>query len=92
MLRHPHTVQFLAAAEKECQDLARKDTFECIPTFKLDLKLLPLTWVFKYKIDSDGYLVKHKARLCATGDLQTTEEDTYAATLASQSFRAYIAV
>jgi hypothetical protein len=92
MLRHPHTVQFCAAAEKEHQDLARKGTFEYILTSKDDPRLLPLTWVFKYKIDGDGFLVKHKARLCARGDLQATEEDTYAATLASQSFRACMAV
>ena len=42
--------------------------------------------------DKDGYLLKHKARLVARGDLQYTAEDTYAATLAAQAFRAVMAI
>jgi len=49
-------------------------------------------WVFTYKFDQDSYLLKHKARLVAQGDLQYTIEDTYAATLAAQTFRAVIAI
>jgi Reverse transcriptase (RNA-dependent DNA polymerase) len=49
-------------------------------------------WVSKYKFDSDGFLVKFKSRLCVRGDLQHTEEDTYAATLAARTFRALMAV
>jgi hypothetical protein len=49
-------------------------------------------WVFSYKFDQDGYLLKHKARLVAQGDLQYTEEDTYAATLAAQIFCTIIAI
>jgi hypothetical protein len=48
--------------------------------------------VFTYKFDSEGYLLKYKARLVARGDLQSTEEETYAATLAAQIFRAIIAI
>jgi Reverse transcriptase (RNA-dependent DNA polymerase) len=51
-----------------------------------------LLWVFKYKFDTDGYLTKFKARLCVQGDLQSTEQDTYAATLAARTFRALIAI
>lgn len=43
---------------------------------------VPLTWVFLYKCDVDGYLTGCKARLCARGDLQETTDETYAATLA----------
>ena len=49
-------------------------------------------WVFTYKFDQDGYLTKYKARLVARRDLQYTLEDTYAATLAAQTFRAVIAI
>jgi hypothetical protein len=48
--------------------------------------------VFTYKFDSEGYLLKYKARLVARGDLQSTEEETYAATLAAQTFRAIMAI
>jgi Reverse transcriptase (RNA-dependent DNA polymerase) len=53
---------------------------------------LPLLWVFKYKLDTDGFLTKFKARLCVRGDMQVTEKDTYAATLAARTFRALMAI
>ena len=46
----------------------------------------------KYKLDDKGYLTKYKARLCARGDLQYTEQDTFAATLAARVFRALLAI
>jgi hypothetical protein len=49
-------------------------------------------WVFTYKFDPDGFLIKHKARLCARGDLQETTDETYAATLAAQTFRFMMAI
>jgi hypothetical protein len=49
-------------------------------------------WVFTYKFDEDGYLYRFKARLVVRGDLQQLYGDTYAATLAAQTFRALIAI
>jgi hypothetical protein len=43
--------------------------------------LLLLMWVFTYKFDNNGYLIRYKARFYGRGDLQYTEEDTYATTL-----------
>ena len=54
--------------------------------------LLPLIWVFKYKTDSDGFITKYKSRLVARSNLQATEEETYAATVAIQTFRAITAI
>jgi hypothetical protein len=54
---------------------------------KADQPRIPLTWVFKYKFDIDGYLKKFKARLCARGDLQSTDQNTYAVTLTAKTFR-----
>ena len=49
-------------------------------------KPIPLTWVFRYKIDEDGYLKSFRSRICVRGDLQPpSDRDTYAATLASKS-------
>ena len=54
---------------------------------------IPLKWVFKYKFDEAGYLLKFKARICVRGDLQPrTDEDNYAATLAYQVFRLLMAL
>ena len=36
--------------------------------------------------------MKFKARLCVRGNLQSTEQDTYAATLAARTFRALMAI
>jgi len=92
MLKHPHSIQFRKAADKEFNALLEKGTFEYIEKSKVDNEPLPLMWVFTYKFDEDGYLSKHKARLVARGDLQYTAEDTYAATLAAQTFRAIMAI
>ena len=51
-----------------------------------DISLLPLMWIFKYKIDSDRYITKYKSRLIVRGDLQSIKEDTYAAITAIQTF------
>jgi Reverse transcriptase (RNA-dependent DNA polymerase) len=50
-------------------------------------------WVFTYKLDKEGYLVKYKARIVVRGDLQPrTDEETYAATLAARIFRLLIVI
>ena len=50
-------------------------------------------WIFLYKFDQDSYLAKYKARLCIHSDLQKIDaEDTYAATLAVQVFRALMSI
>ena len=56
-------------------------------------KLIPLSWVFTYKLDASGYLYGYKARLVARGDLQTraTMSDVYAYTLAISHFRILMA-
>lgn len=43
-------------------------------------------WVYKYKFDEQGWLIKFKARLVARRDLQHTKMDTFAATLAVRLF------
>ena len=79
--------------EKEYNDLKRRGTFKIVLKEEASNKqILPLKWVFKYKLDSDGCLQKLKARLCVRGDLQITEEETYAATLAARIFHALMAI
>jgi len=79
----------------EISTIKRKHTYETITWRYFDPQeeeVLPLMWVFKYKLDDQRYLAKYKARICVRGDLQTTAEDTYAATLATRIFRALIAI
>ena len=50
-------------------------------------------WVFTYKLDKDGFVIKYKARLIIQGDLQVLQfKDTYIATLAIYVFRLLIAI
>lgn len=53
---------------------------------------LQLKWVFTYKQDNEGILLKHKARICVRGDLYRSTRDTFAATLAVSTFRALISL
>ena len=52
--------------------IRRKGTYNQLPQKDLDAennKVLPLIWVFKYKLNNKGYLKKYKARICVQGDL-----------------------
>jgi hypothetical protein len=51
-------------------------------------------WVYTYKLNQQHRLQKCKARLVVRGDQQreVSTQDTYAATLASQSFKLLIAI
>ena len=89
---HQYEEEFAAAAQKEYTDLQNRGTFQVVDE-TIHIKTVPVIWVFTYKTDTNGYLTRFKARLCARGDLQeSVHEDTYAATLAARSFRALMAI
>ena len=83
--------QWISSAHEEVDQHVKQGTFEKVDRQR-NHKPIPLLWVFKYKFDTDGYLVKFKARLCVRGDLQTSFADNYAATLAVKVFRALMAL
>lgn len=92
LLKHLYQNGFYAAAEKEYRGLKWQGTFQAVSKTP-KIKILLVIWVFTYKFDSDGYLIKYKARLCVQGDLQKADyKDNYAATLAARTFRALIAI
>jgi hypothetical protein len=96
-LPYPHKQGFMQAMRKEVATVKRKGTYDLIQYSDLNqndptTEVLPLIWVFKYKLDSTSHLTKYKARICVRGDLQNTLEDTYAATLAARVFRALMAI
>ena len=90
----PHAKEWKALADKHITELERKKTWEWIEVRDIKQKdqTLPLKWVFAYKFDPDGYLITFKARICVRGDLQYTEQETYAATLAAKAFRTMMAI
>jgi hypothetical protein len=50
-------------------------------------------WVYTYKLNTDGFLERYKARLVIRGDLtRSIYEDTYTATLTIRVFRCLIAI
>lgn len=102
-LRHKFSIGFIDAEKREYNTLINKELFpkiskQEIDTMRVDrkldskLKTLPLMWVYTYKFDVDGYLHVFKARLVARGDFKITTEETYAATLAAQVFKAAMTI
>ena len=90
---HPYADGFKSAAQKEYDDLVKRNTWKHVDHTETTSRPLPLKWVFTYKFDTDGYLDKLKARLCVRGDLQPwSHRDNYAATLAAKVFRALMAI
>lgn len=95
LAKHPFAEGFKHAMRVELTALRSKTTWAEVPKDEAEKEKrtpIPTTWVFKYKFDDQGFLIKYKARLCARGDLQKTEGDTYAATLAARIFRALMAL
>lgn len=91
---HQYEKEFREAADREVAALLRKDVWDVVDQSETKgSKPLPLKWVFSYKFDEDGYLIKFKARLCVRGDLQDEPVlDKRAITLAGRSFRVMMAV
>lgn len=91
---HPYKSQFTEAAHKEVQNMIKMKVFRKIERSRATTRLLPLKWVFGYKFDKNGHLLKCKARLVVRGDLQerNTLTSTYAATLAARTFRLAMAL
>jgi hypothetical protein len=93
MLTYLHQSGFQAAANLEYTNLTRQGTFETVSEDSAKGFVIPTKWVFTYKFDKEGYLVKYKAWLVVRGDLQPkTDEETYVATLAARILRLLIAL
>jgi hypothetical protein len=60
-----------------------------IRSLETTLSLIPLMWVFTYKVDLDSFFARCRSRIIVWGDLQ--EEDsiisTYISTLIARTFR-----
>lgn len=95
MMNHPMSAHFRAAAHKEIRTLIAKHTWDEVarPT-QGTTNILPTKWVFEYKADTDGYVTRCKARLCARGDLQlgVNKHDVAAITGAYRTFRLLMAL
>ena len=87
-MKYPYKAEWVQAARVEWQKLFEKNTFEMVDCSVVKTKPISLIWVFRYKIDEDGYLKSFKNRIYVRGDLQPLlDRDIYAATFASKSLR-----
>jgi len=90
---HRFGPQFLEAIETEYSNQARLKVFREVPEAEAEGRILDLMWVFDYKYSEEGFLERFKARLVVRGDqMWWGHGDTYAATLASKSFRLLLAI
>jgi hypothetical protein len=90
MLRHRFFQKFQMTAQKEFFELKKRRIFFWMK--KSNQSRIFLIWMFKYKFDIDDYLKKFKTRLCVRSDLQSTDQNTYAATFAAKTFRALMII
>ena len=70
------TLGFVAAMEKEIEDYESRGHWHMfnISTLPENAKPIKAIWSFKQKRRPGGSLLKHKARMCAHGDVQTWED------------------
>ena len=89
----PFKPQWLNAAHAEWTNLIQQRVMEEVSRLEAKSPPIPLGWVFTYKFDEDGYLVRFKARLVVRGNQQPyTGKDTYASTLAARTLRVLLAL
>jgi transposase InsO family protein len=93
--KHPHAAAWNEAITAELNALRQQHTFdeETACAQHEVLTALPSKWVFTYKHNADGEVLKHKARLVIRGDMELNPDDvsTYAATPPAALFRFLIA-
>ena len=89
----PHREKFLIAAQQEIDQLTEHGTWHEDLKKNATSRILPFTWVFKIKRDSDGKITKFKARLCARGDLEEgTGDDNYSPVAAWSTVRSFLTI
>jgi hypothetical protein len=94
---HPMGELFQEAEREHLASHQQMRSWSEIPLKSIKLtgqQILDCMWVYTYKLDKHHRLLKCKARLVVRGDQQwnITLQDTYAATLASRSFRMMMAI
>lgn len=91
---HPFKEQFIQAQKDHLTSHDKMESFQQVPWSKAKgYKVLGCMWVFLYKTDRHGFLMKCKARLVVCGNQQQkTDMPTRATTLASMAFRALMAI
>ena len=88
-----HWGDWKKAMEKEFRSHIEFGIYEEVDMEEAKGKVIPLMWVYDYKLTVDHFLQRFKARLVARGDqMPDAIRNYYAATLAARSFRLLIAI
>ena len=71
LLNHPRKLEFIVGYGKKITDLTKINIFNIINILEyvISRDLLPLIQVFKYKTDSDGFIIKYKSKLVIKNNL-----------------------
>ena len=87
MLSYPYWASFESAAYLEYNELFDRGTFVLVSKNEAKEFIIPMHWVFTYKFDEEGYLIKFKARLVVYSDLQPKrDKEMYTIILATRVF------
>ena len=94
---HPMGELFKEAEQAHLRSHKQMNSWREVPLKLIKLtgqQILDCMWVYTYKLNKHHQFIKCKARLVVRGDQQRniTSQDTYAATLASRSFRMLMAI
>jgi len=94
---HPMGEQFKEAERAHLASHQKMESWREVSHASIRLtgqQILDCMWVYTYKFNKDHQFIKCKARLVVRGDQQRqiSSQDTYAATLASRSFRMLMAI
>ena len=94
-LKHPLKNHWLKAAFSEIRQLLTTKTFYFVDRSEASKSPITSRWVFKEKKDSQGNVVKHKARLVVRGFQQVPGTDfteTFASTATPPTWRVVLAI
>jgi hypothetical protein len=91
---HRFGKQWLLAEAEEYQSHNDNSTWETALTLPTGIYALPTKWIYKYKLDDAGKLVRFKARLVVCGNRQDLDfwRETYAAVARSTTLKALLAL
>lgn len=95
MLKHPDADKYVAAAEAEIKMLTvDSDTWDEVSPTEIDFSqpILNSMWTFKVKRDTDGNVIKWKARLVVCGNEQEEDSGNYAPTIHNELVRLFLAL
>ena len=82
---------WLASALKEIRQLEKKGVWvECKKSEAKGQQIIPCTWVFRYKRNPAGEIIKCKARICLRGDLMEDDSNTYAPVVQNPTIKGFI--